>query len=127
MSKKEFNNFRFEGFNVVDKSNQYWTIGRVNNTETKIIIKVDGSHLFTTKYGYGMKLDATHTLFLKEWQVSSNYFGNEVVLDRNYFEVKTWGDWSNDFENNEEALNFDFYVNIAKEQEANGNKVLWAK
>lgn len=49
-------------------SNNYVTCKRFNETEDKIIVKVAGSHLFETQYGYGLILDARHLVFLKSWQ-----------------------------------------------------------
>lgn len=131
MAKKDFNEFRFEGLNPTKKSNQYLTMNRVSDNENKIVVKVGGAHLIKTKYGYALILDNTHVVFLKEWAVDCNWFGNEVLLDREYFTVKEWGNHE-DFETNEEALNFDFWVELAKEQDSRFdedgfkiNKVNW--
>lgn len=116
--KKDFNEFRFAGLNMRDKSNKYLTMDRVSADETKIVVKVADSHILPTKYGYALILDENHVVFLKSWQVSSNYFGNEVLLNKEFFQVKEWGDFSNEFGSNEENLIWDTWVEIAKDQDA---------
>lgn len=113
--KKDFNDFRFSGLNYRDQSNKYFTMERVNADETKIVVRVGESHLLQTKYGYALILDCSHVVFLKNWQVSCNYFGNEVLLDKKYFEVKEWGEHY-DFGENAENLEWETWLNAAKEQ-----------
>ena len=64
-----------------------------------------------------MILDRTHVVFLKEWQANKNHYGNEVLLIRDYFNVKEWGEFDA-FENNPKALNFEFWLKAAKEQDS---------
>lgn len=117
MSKKsDFNNFRFDGLNARKKSNKYLTMDRVSENRNKIVVKVADSHLIQTKYGYALILDRTHVVFLKSWQVSENYFGNEVLLTKEYFIVKEWGRFD-DFEDEPRNLKFETWLNIANEQE----------
>ena len=66
---------------------------RVNSEETKIVVNVGSHHLQKTKYGYALILDEKHVIFVKNWQVSQNYFGNEVLLTKEYFNVKEWAEW----------------------------------
>lgn len=115
--KSDFNDFRFEGLNWKQYSNNYLTMNRVSHEETKIIVKVVDSHLKETKYGYALILDRTHVVFLKNWQVSSNYYGNEVLLQKDFFQVKEWGDFD-EFDNEPENLIFENWLEVAKEQEA---------
>lgn len=130
--KKDFNEFRFKGLNYKEISNKYYTMNRLNEDETKIVVKVGDSHLQETKYGYALILDCNHVVFLKSWQVSRNYFGNEVILTEEYFNVKEWGDWL-DFGEDSDNLKFSTWVNAAKAQsktDVDGlplNRVRWAK
>lgn len=130
-NKKQFNDFRFDGLNAVQISNKYLTMKRVSDDENKIVVKVALSHLKSTQYGWMLILDNKHVVFLKPWQVNINYYGNEVLLDRNYFNVKEFGEWD-EFIEEPQNLNFDTWLNAAKDQESyldeDGcqlNKVQW--
>lgn len=131
--KKDFNEFRFSGLDYKLDSNKYYTMKRVSDDENKVVVKVAAEHLLKTKYGYALILDRSHVVFLKEWQVSQNYFGNEVILQRDFFSVKEWGN-HDDFENSDEYLTFDKWLEVAKEQDNaidedgfKENKVRWEK
>ena len=125
--EKNFNDFRFEGLNYKNASNKYWTMNRINETEDRIIVKVASEHLIQTRFGYALILDKTHVVFLKEWAVSCNWFGNEVLLTKQYFNVKEWGE-HNEFEENEENLSWNAWIKVAKEQQKNEeNPVKWEK
>lgn len=118
MSKKQdFNNFRFEGLNHREASNKYFTMERVSEDENKIVVKVSAEHLFKTKYGFGLILNANHVIFLKDWQVSQNYFGNEVLITRQYFNVKEFGDFE-EFGTERENETFEEWLEVAKAQNA---------
>lgn len=134
MAKKDFNEFRFEGLNFRSVSNKYFTMDRTNSDDTKIVVKVASEHLLKTKYGYALILDRNHVVFIKDWQVSDNYFGIEVLLTKQFFNVKEWGDFSDEFFEEPENLNWNTWVEIAKEQDAfvddDGeklNRVRWEK
>lgn len=125
MSKKaNFNNYRFGGLNAHEISNNYISMDRVNEEEDKIVVNVGENHLLPTKYGYALILDVNHVVFLKTWQVSSNYFRNEVLLCEEYFNVREWGNFE-DFDENEENLTWDAWLAAAKEQEKEGTRVKW--
>ena len=131
--KEEFNEFRFSGLEYRSKSNKYYTMNRVSEDENKIVVKVADDHLIKTQYGYALILDYSHVVFLKDWQVSCNYFGNEVLLQREFFNVKERGK-HDEFELNEKNLNYDYWLEAAKAQDAvvdeNGiksNRVNWEK
>lgn len=115
-NKKQFNDYRFEGLNYKQCSNNYLTMQRVSDDKNKIVVKIDGSHLLKTAYGWALILNRTNVVFLKEWQVSCNYFGNEVLLTRQFFNVKEWG-IHEDFDEDTELLSFDRLVEIAKQQD----------
>lgn len=113
---KNFNDFRFSGLNYSDYSNQYFVIeSRISENQDKIVIKVGDNHLHKTQYGYAFILDKTHVVFIKDWQVSFGYWGTEVILSKDYFNVKSWGNWDL-FMENEAALNWEYWLNIAVAQ-----------
>lgn len=112
----KFDKFRFEGLNCRDYSNAYYTMNRVSEDEKKIVVKVADNHLIPTKYGYALVLDHLHVVFLKDWQVDVNWFGNEVLINRDFWNVKEWGT-HDAFVENEEALTFEHWLLAAKEQD----------
>lgn len=114
---KEFNQFRFNGLYAHQYSNNYMTMLRVSNTKSKIVVKVAESNIRQTEYGYLLILDNTHVVFLKPWQVSENYYGTEVVLDRNFFKPKEFGTWE-DFGKDDKYLSFDAWLKVAEAQSA---------
>lgn len=122
----KFDQFRFEGLKVRDRSNKYYELNRVSGEGAKIIVKVDDSHLLKTRYGYALILDDRHVVFVKDWQVEQNFYGNEVLLNKEYFNVKKWGQHE-DFSPNSENHKWETWVRIARKQEAAGNKVRWKK
>jgi hypothetical protein len=124
--KKDFNDFRFKGLEYRKASNKYYTMNRINEEENKIVIKVDDVHLLPTRFGYAFILDRTHVVFLKEWQVNRNFYGNEVLLDKNYFQAKEWGEHEN-FPEYDCELSFEYYKNIAQEQQKSENVVRWLR
>lgn len=123
-----FNEFRFEGLKCREVSNKYFTMNRVSVDEDKIIVKVDDSHIKKTKYGYALILNAEYVLFLKEWQVDQNYYGNEVLLNKEFFIPKKWGDFSLDFEYEEDNLDWNEWLNTAIAQNnEEDNEVRWTR
>lgn len=125
MSKKDsFNEFRFRGLNATKHSNQYLTMNRVSNDNNTIVVKVGENHLIKTTYGYALILDRFNVVFLKQWQVSINWYGNEVLLNRDYWQVKQWGEHDL-FIEDKTQLSFDSWLNVAREQETNNNEVKW--
>lgn len=129
--KSSKNYTKFEGLNYKHLSNKYLTMNRVSQDNNKIVVKFASDHLLKTKYGYALILNRTHVVFLKEWQVNISYYGIEVLLERETFNVKEWGEFS-DFDDTTDLLSFDNLVEIAKQQDntydENGfkiNKVNW--
>lgn len=112
---KDFNDFRFEGLNWYQCSNKYYSMARVSADESKIVVKVGESHILKTKFGYALILDYRHVVFLKDWQVSNNYYGIEVLLQKEFFIVKEWGTFE-DFGDEPENLNFNTWLEAAKAQ-----------
>ena len=124
MSKK-FNSYRFEGLNHRAASNKYLTMDRVSENEDKIVVKVADCHLLRTRYGYGLILDRHHVCWLKDWAVSVNWYGNEVLLDRKYFSPRGWGEFD-EFDDDEESLTWDHWLQIANAQ-SDTTCVRWEK
>ena len=123
-----FNEFRFEGLKCRKVSNKYFTMSRVSEDENKIIVKVDDNHIVKTRYGYALILNAEYVLFLKEWQVDQNYYGNEVLLNKEFFIPKKWGDFSLDFEFEEDNLDWNEWLNTAIAQNnEEDNEVRWTR
>jgi len=54
---------------------------------------------------------------LKDWQVSQNYYGSEVLLQRDFFNVKEWGEFD-DFDDEPKNLTFDEWLDAAKAQDS---------
>lgn len=126
MAKKDFNEFRFAGLDFKSASNKYWTMKRVNADETKIVVKVDESMLQPTRYGYALILDDKHVVFIKDWQVNINYFGCEVLLTKEYFNVKEWGTWES-FGDEPQNLEWAEWLRVAKLQQDAETVVKWEK
>lgn len=127
MSTKDFNSFRFDGLDFYEASNKYLsTKKRVSDDEQKVIVKISENHIVPTRYGFALILDYSHVVFLKNWQVSQNYYGTEVLLNKEFFNVKEWGEWD-DFGEIPENLEWAEWVNTAKEQQEAGNTVSWKK
>ena len=131
--KENFNDYRFGGLDYRPTSNKYFTMNRFNEEETKIVVKVASNHLVKTNFGYALILDKTHVVFLKNWQVSDNFYGIEVLLIKEYFIVKEWGDHQ-EFAPSDKFLSFENWVAVAKEQDqltdSEGyqlNRVRWEK
>lgn len=123
---KKFDEFRFEGLNAKPASNKYLTMNRVSKDGNKIVVKVAENQLIPTKYGYALILDRTHVVFVKSWQVSQNWFGNEVILTKEFFNVKVWGE-HNDFPDDSYNLTWDAWKTAAEDQNENEElPVKWA-
>jgi hypothetical protein len=117
---KEQKNFRtdvqFKGFEIKEQSNKYFTTtSRVTEDKERIIVNIDEEHLIKTKFGYALILDNKNVVFVKEWQVEIAGLGCEVILDKNYFNVKKWGNHE-EFDNDVEALEFEYWLKIVEEQ-----------
>ena len=72
-----------------------------------------------------MILDDKHVVWLKDQNVDRNYYGNEVILNKQYFNVKTWGDFSDRFSSEPKNLEFNEWLDTAKAQQKAGNEVKW--
>ncbi len=113
--KRDFNEFRFAGLGFKEKSNKYFTMNRISEDANKIVVRVSDNHLKKTKYGYALVLDCNHVVFVKDWQVDQNYFGNEVILTKEYFLAKKWGNFD-EFEESLENLTWEKWLSIANTQ-----------
>ena len=119
---KSFNDYRFAGLAWRKETNKYLTMHRVNEDESKIVVKVARyPHIRPTQYGYALVLDDEHCVYLKSWQVDeksmANEFDNiEVVLDKKFFNVRE-AHYTNDIGINEENYEWNSWVEIAKTQD----------
>ena len=102
-------------------SNNYFSMSHINEAGTKIIVRVAKEQVFKTKYGYGLILDQNHVQFLKSWAVNDNWYGTYIMLEKQYFTPKQWGEFG-DYPEEKENLEFETWVNIAKEQEEMAQK-----
>lgn len=134
-SKEEFvfsefdENYKFKGFKaeqVKKLSNQYKELvgQHVSDDGNNAVLKIAAGHVFKTRYGYGVIVDATHVVFIKDWQVwgfSRDQQSYIINFNRDYYQVKEYGDFP-DFEHYEDLKSsdlatFDQVMAIAKQQE----------
>lgn len=132
-SKGNFNKFRFDGLDFKVHTIRYVTMNRVNADETKIVVKVSPTQVFKTQYGYGVHLNATHVVFIKDWQCDMNVYGCEIMLNKEYFKPKE-SRFCREFSDPkwDSLLDWETWVKIAKVQDSkideNGlklNEVRW--
>lgn len=113
---KDFNDYRFKDLDWHQISNNYISMKRVSADESKIVVKVADSHILSTQFGYALILDNKHVVFLKSWQVSINYYGIEVLLQKDFFNVKEWGQFD-DFGDEPQNLSFNEWLKAAQAQQ----------
>lgn len=121
----DFNKFRFEGLDARCYSNKYMTMKRVSDDESKIVVKVADEQVFETQYGFGLIINRTHVVWLKSWQVSVNWYGTEILLNKDYFKPT---ESKREFENylyDPENESWETWLNVAKDQAAAENMVHW--
>lgn len=119
--------YTYKGFGsrqIIKDSNKYSRLegSHVSKDGNNAVLNIGSSHIFQTKYGYGVIVDAKHTVFVKPWQVwgTNRANGGYVVnFNRQYYNVKKYGDHSANFaQGGKDALtNFDKVVKMAKQQE----------
>lgn len=118
---KGFNYYRSGSYMVFDK--------QVSDDENKVIVKVDDEMLygfiskFNNRRTYMFKLDATHVVYLKEFQVFNGFYGTYVVLNKKYWNVKEIKNAFDDMSEKED-LSFEKEVEIAKLQQAKTDDIL---
>lgn len=117
-------NYTFKGFEPSQfkkVSNKYVElVGKhVSDDNNQAIIKVADSQYFQTKYGFALIVDAKHVVFFKSWQLfGEDSHGNVFInFNRNYYTVKEFGDFSDNFGEGSDIETFDGVVALAKEQE----------
>jgi hypothetical protein len=113
-----FNDFRFEGLGWEEiNRNKLQVTNRVSENEERVVVRFADSHIFRTRYGFGVRLDRTHVVFVKDWAVSFAEFNGsfEVVLSKQYFSVKEFGE-DDEFASDPSACTWDAMVAAAKEQ-----------
>lgn len=105
-------------------------MNRVSEDGNKVVVRVDESHIRSTKYGnVQLQLDKQHAVYLKQWQVEPHtdpYKGQngfEVVLDKKYFTPKQTRYANKDFPSDESRLSFGHWRKVAEKQDRSGNTV----
>lgn len=120
-----FKGFAPEQFRKYSKQYAYLLGSHVSADGNNVVIKIAPSHVIPTRFGYAIIVDANRVVFIKEWQVWGTSFkdGSYIVsFNRQFYQVKEWGDHSENFgeydDINDSAFgNFDNLVKLAKEQE----------
>ena len=116
--EEKFNDFRFDGLKWNRISNNYISMDRVSKDGSRVVVKVDDDNLVKTPFGYALIIDKHNVVFLKDWAVSQNNYGSEVMLNKTYFKVKQWGNHENFPEKAEKGdYTFDGWKKIASEQQ----------
>lgn len=95
LKKEMFYQTAFDGLGFKKASNKYYEIEkRVSEDNTKILLNVDSSHIFATKYGYGLIVGHDKVVWLNDWQVFTvaDWFQTEftrgayqVLLNKDYY------------------------------------------
>lgn len=125
---RDFNKFRFEGLDYKTSGKSHWSMKRISDDESKIIVDVAPEQIFGTKYGFGLILDRTHVCFVKDWNVLAGMYGHTlVVLSKQYFKAKEFGE-RDDYADDGYNCTWDAWLMAAKRQAAaNGERVLVRK
>lgn len=119
-------NYTFKGFGseqIQTLSNKYNQLKgpHVSKDGDNAVVNISPSHVFPTKYGYGVIVDQSHTVFVKPWQVwgrNRDNGGYVVNFNRQYYNVKKWGNHDGFSSDSKTALNdFNKVVKLAKQQE----------
>ncbi|MGC4441381.1 hypothetical protein ABXW85_21220, partial [Streptococcus suis] len=66
--------YKYKGFGseqIQRVSNKYNELkgNHVSKDGNNAVINISSEHVFRTQYGYGVIVDAEHTVFVKPWQV----------------------------------------------------------
>ena len=126
-TEKEFNDFRFGDLNYNSINKHYYIMNRVSDDENKIVVNVDPNHIYETETEYALILDANTVVFLARWQVDYSYYGVEVLLMKDHFAPKKWGDFSDSFFVDEDTSTWEHWLRAARLQESNDKIVRWSK
>ena len=128
----DFNEYRFKGFKYEDQSNKYWKFNsQVNNDGSKILVKIapDNYFTYTAKSGhinYVIKLDRNHVAFIKWWQMFEGWYGDYMLIDKNYWRPVESNKPNEDMVEKAD-LSYDHLLEIAKEQKAKTDMILISK
>ena len=120
-------NYKFKGFaeeQFRKISNKYtdFTGNQVSEDGNNAVILISDEHVFNTRYGYGVIVDASHVVWVKPWQVwgiNRTNTAYAINFARDFYTVKEYGDFSGNFCNDLENSmlgDFDKVVKIANEQ-----------
>ena len=116
--------YKYKGFGseqIQKNSNKYDELkgSHVSKDGNNAVVKIGESHVFKTQYGWGVAIDNTHTVFVKDWQVwgRDREFGAYVInFNRQYYNAKKWGN-RDEFGSGLKLNKFDDVVKLAKLQE----------
>lgn len=107
----------FGDLHPVKISARYIEIDRVNHDETKCVVRIaDNDAMFKTKFGFCLVLNRHTVCWLKPWQVSLNYYGNEVLLFKKHFFPSVSKLVYDAFPDNHKFETFDEWLQVAKNQ-----------
>lgn len=129
---KKFDEYRFAGLHLHEASNKYLGIRHISADGNKIALRVGQAHLCPTKFGYALILDQHHVVFIKDWQVGTTWFLEGecpvVVLDKAYWKVREFGDWSEFFGDEPKMHDFAEWAKVAQEQASvDDDELRWRK
>ena len=119
--------YKYKGFGseqIQRVSNKYNELkgNHVSKDGNNAVVNISGEHVFRTQYGYGVIVDAEHTVFVKPWQVWGQNRANQgyvINFNKDYYNVKKYGDHSDKFSSDSKSAltSFDKVAKLAKEQE----------
>ncbi len=121
----KYKGFIEEQFKPTSRKFMKLTGHHVSPDENNAVIVVGDNNIFKTPYGYAIILNAEHVVFVKDWQVwGMTRNGDYIInLNREFYKVKEWGDFSENFGYEKDNLLFTFegVLTVAREQEASYN------
>lgn len=122
--------YTYKGFGseqMLKATNTYTSFlgSHVSKDKNNAVVLVDSMQVMKTKYGYGVVVDDKHTVFVKDWQVWGRNAENKHVVinfNRQYYNVKEWGNYSESWRKKSNLKTFDDVVKLARKQEKEYSK-----
>jgi len=123
---EEIRSLRFKGLNPKpsSKGSKTLVMSRVSKDNKKIIVKNYGR---LDKLGkvYYVRLNRNYVIFLPKEKISKRSSSEyEMLLDKNTWKVSRLIN-ERYFDEDDDKLNFSYWLEVAKEQEERGEKVKW--
>ena len=92
-------NYTYKGFGseqIKELSNKYnhFIGSHVSRDGNNAVLNIGSEHVFPTKFGYGVIVDRSHTVFVKPWQVwgrNRDNGGYVINFNKQYYNVKNGG------------------------------------